>query len=97
MGAETICEIYRTNEKNGTYCCAVTITYFNNTAFIQGLSGHITKSCYNELYAYLSDKHISDIFYIRHKQSGKQVKHINLGEYMAGGRRKKRTGGGKRK
>lgn len=52
MGAQLICEGYRTREdqRNRTFVAAVTITYFNDVAQIQLLSGTITTRCWRELY-----------------------------------------------
>lgn len=74
MGAETIVELYRTKEKNGTFSISVTISFFNNVATIQGLSGTVQLSDIKEILAYLKAKGCTHAVYVR--KSG--VKTINL-------------------
>jgi len=67
MTAEIIVEIYRTQQdcEKLTFVSAVTVTYFGNRAFIQGLSGTFTFKCWRELKQYLLDKGISEVEYYR--------------------------------
>ena len=64
---QVVTEIYRTNEakNNYTFTCAVFITYFGDTAFIQGLSGTFTTKCWREIVDYLEKKGIKQIQYYR--------------------------------
>ena len=67
MAAETIVEIYRTQEdrEKHYFVSAVTISYFGTTAFIQGLSGTFTIQCWKEIREYLISKGIEDVEYYR--------------------------------
>lgn len=68
MAAEILMELYRTQEDraNYTFKAAVTISYFNRIAFIQGLSGTFTITCWRELVKYLfNEKHVTEIQYLR--------------------------------
>lgn len=69
MGAQVICEGYRTQEdkRARTYVAAVTITYFNDVAQIQLLSGTITTRCWRELYQYFQDErpNVRQVHYMR--------------------------------
>lgn len=80
MSAQVVCEIYRTNENNGTFVSAVTITYFGTEASIQGLSGTFTLSCWRELTDYLKTvKNIKTVRYFRVKQDRVMEKIVSLG------------------
>lgn len=72
MGAQSVVEIYRTAEHGGTYKTAMTITYFDDSATIQGISGTFTNDCWRELMAYLIIKGIKYYQYERRK-NGKNV------------------------
>ena len=74
MGAETIVELYRTKEKNGTFSIAVTISFFNSIATIQGLSGTVQPSDIKEILSYLKAKGCTHAVYVRKSV----VKTINL-------------------
>lgn len=67
MTAETVVEIYRTQEdrEKHSFVSAVTITYFGNRASIQGLSGTMTIRCWRELKEYLISKGIEEVEYYR--------------------------------
>lgn len=68
MAAETLVEVYRTQEDKSKFffVSVCTITYFNDTAFIQGLSGSFTIQCWRELQAYLlSNPKVKKVEYIR--------------------------------
>ena len=67
MSAEAIVEIFRTQENRSTYSfvASVTITYFGDTAFIQGLSGTFTTACWRELYAYFKARGVKEAKYYR--------------------------------
>jgi len=58
MAAESIVEIYRTQEdvSRHYFVAAVTITWFGKKAFIQGLSGTFSLQCWRELKDYLMSK-----------------------------------------
>jgi len=68
MSAESIVEIYRTQERRDEhfFVSAVTISYFGRTAFIQGLSGTFTIKCWREVTEYLMSKDIDQVQYYRH-------------------------------
>jgi hypothetical protein len=68
MAAETIVEVYRTQENRAEhfFVTAVTITYFGKTAFIQGLSDTMTIKCWREIREYLIGKGIEEVQYYRH-------------------------------
>lgn len=68
MAAETLVEVYRTQEDKSTFffVSVCTITYFNDTAFIQGLSGNFTIQCWKELQEYLlKNPKVKKVEYIR--------------------------------
>ena len=65
MGAETIVELYRTKEFNGTFSIAVTISFFNNVATIQGLSGTVQPSDIKEILGYLKERGCTHAVYVR--------------------------------
>jgi hypothetical protein len=67
MTAETVVEIYRTQEDRGShfFVSAVTISYFGNRAFIQGLSGTMTIRCWRELKQYLIERGVEEVEYYR--------------------------------
>lgn len=67
MGSQVIAELYRTNEDktNYTFTSCVTITYFGECAFVQGLSGTFTVACFRELSVYLGSKGITEVRYYR--------------------------------
>lgn len=68
MGASRLVEIFRTEEKDGTFVAAVTISYFGDTAFLSGLSGSLTISHIRELFAYLRSINIARCKYYRAKK-----------------------------
>lgn len=72
MGAQSVVEIYRTAEHGGKYKTAMTITYFDDAATIQGVSGTFTTECWRELMAYLIIKGIKYYQYERRK-NGKVI------------------------
>ncbi|HCU64541.1 MAG TPA: hypothetical protein DF774_02145 [Rheinheimera sp.] len=67
MAAETIVEIYRTQENKELFqfCSAVTITYFGKRAMLQGLTGRFTSTCWKELATHLRSKGIVAVDYYR--------------------------------
>lgn len=67
MAAEILMELYRTQEDraNYTFKAAVTISYFNRVAFIQGLSGELSVTCWKEIRTYLLSKGITEVQYLR--------------------------------
>jgi hypothetical protein len=80
MAAETVVELYRTQERRERFefNAAVTITYFGNTATLQGLSGRFSHACWSELQQYLLGRGIRQIQYFRRGklktiQQGKQL------------------------
>lgn len=64
---QVIVEIFRTAEDKANYDfkSAVTISYFGDIAFIQGLSGTFTTKCWREVVDYLENKGIKQIQYYR--------------------------------
>lgn len=64
---QVIVEVYRTNEdkSNYSFTSAVTISYFDDTAFVQGLSGNFSRKCWNEIINYLTEKGLKKMQYIR--------------------------------
>lgn len=64
---QIIVEVYRTQECkiNYSFKSAVTISYFGDIAFIQGLSGTFTTKCWKEIYEYLEKKGIRQGQYFR--------------------------------
>ena len=52
MGAQTVSDIYRTGEANGTFRTAYYLTYYNDEVTIQGISGVFTIMCAKELTAF---------------------------------------------
>ncbi|MDD4864541.1 MAG: hypothetical protein PHE38_11065 [Alishewanella agri] len=74
MGAQVIAEIYRSQELGSTFSVAFTITYFGDTASIQGVSGSISPACIRELIAYLQTKPgITHLSFIRKKPAGERL------------------------
>lgn len=74
MGAQVIAEIYRSQELGSTFSVAFTITYFGDTASIQGVSGSISPACIRELIAYLQTKPgINHLSFIRKKPAGERL------------------------
>ena len=74
MGAQVIAEIYRSQELGSTFSVAFTITYFGDTASIQGVSGSISPACIRELIAYLQMKSgINHLSFIRKKPAGERL------------------------
>lgn len=67
MSAQIVIEIYRTGEDRANYSfvSCVTISYFDDIAFIQGLSGTFTTRCWKEIYDYLEHKGIKQVQYFR--------------------------------
>lgn len=67
MGAQTVVEVYRTGEDkvNKTFISCVTISYFDDIAFVQGLSGTFTTKCWREMYDYLEKKGCRQVQYFR--------------------------------
>lgn len=67
MTAEVLIEIYRTNEDKSTYTfsAVVTISYFGNTATLQGMSGSFNKKSLMEIIHHLRSRNIKTIKYIR--------------------------------
>ena len=68
MTAETIVEIYRTQENRElhSFVAAVTLSYFGRVAMVQALSGTFTVKCWRELSEYLWTKDIDEVHYYRH-------------------------------
>ncbi|QCQ59223.1 hypothetical protein Barba19A_gp143 [Rheinheimera phage vB_RspM_Barba19A] len=67
MAEQTVVEVYRTQEDKANYdfVSCVTISYFDDIAFIQGLSGTFTTKCYKEIVDYLERKGMKQIQYFR--------------------------------
>lgn len=67
MGAETLVELYRTQEcrKTFKFKSVVTITYFGTSAMLQGMIGTFSKACWYELQEYLISKEITLVQYFR--------------------------------
>ena len=67
MSAQTVVELYRTAEDkvNKTFCSCITISYFDDIAFVQGLSGTFTTKCYKEILDYLEKKGCTKVQYLR--------------------------------
>ena len=67
MTAQTIVEVYRTQEDKANYDfkSVVTISYFGDTAYIQGLSGQFDRKCWREIVDYLESKGIIKFQYYR--------------------------------
>lgn len=68
MSAQTVVELYRTQEDKTNYdfVSCITITYFGDVAFVQGLStAGFTTKCWRELYDYLENKGIKQVQYYR--------------------------------
>jgi hypothetical protein len=68
MGAQVVMEIYRTCECKDTnnFKAVVTLTYFGDTVFIQGMSGNFSKRCWLELYQYLTERGCTEAQFYRH-------------------------------
>jgi hypothetical protein len=64
---QIVTEIYRTQEAPDDYyfVSAVFITYFGDTAFVQGLSGTFTTKCWREVCSYLKSKGCQQVHYYR--------------------------------
>lgn len=64
---QVVVELYRTNEDrdNHTFTACVTISYFGDTAFIQGLDDTLTIQCWREIRGYLESKGIKQAQYFR--------------------------------
>jgi hypothetical protein len=67
MSAEIVTEVFRTQEdrEKHKFSAVVTITYFNGTATLQGLSGKFSKSCWTELQEYLLSKGVQRVQFLR--------------------------------
>lgn len=67
MAAESVVEVYRTQENRQQYQfnAALTITYFGNEATLQGLSGRFSHQCASELFTYLKGRGVKTVRYIR--------------------------------
>mgnify|MGYP001627463770 CR=1 FL=1 len=79
MGAQVIAEIYRSQELGSTFSVAFTITYFGDTASIQGVSGSISLLCVRELITYLQTKPgITHLSFIRKKPAGERLVKYSL-------------------
>ena len=81
MAAQLICEIYRTGEYGGTFRSAYTITYFNKTAQIQGLSGRFTRACFLELSHHFILMGIKCAEFIRLKNGTDKLVRIEYDEF----------------
>lgn len=67
MAAETVTEIYRTQEKRALYQfkAVVTINYFNGVATLQGLCGSFSMQCWDEIAEHLKSRGIHTVRYLR--------------------------------
>lgn len=67
MAAESVVEVYRTQENRQQYQfnAALTITYFGSEATLQGLSGRFSRQCASEIFTYLKGRGVKNIRYIR--------------------------------
>jgi hypothetical protein len=67
MAEQTVVEVYRTQENKANYDfkSCVTITYFGDVAFIQGLSGEFSVRCGREIVDYLEKKGMKQMQYYR--------------------------------
>jgi hypothetical protein len=67
VGAESLVEVYRTQECRDKFefKAVVTITYFSDSATLQGLSGSFTKKCWFELQDYLVTRGVTKVQYFR--------------------------------
>lgn len=70
MGAQTVVEIYRTQEQRGTFHfkSVVTIIYFADCATLQGMSGTFNRKCWREIEQYLLERGVNHVQYIRRGQ-----------------------------
>lgn len=67
MGAESLVEIYRTQENKAKFefKSVVTITYFGDSATLQGMSGTFNRNCWREIKLHLLKRGINRAMYIR--------------------------------
>lgn len=82
MAAEVITEVYRTQERRECFefHAAVTITYFGDTATLQGMSGRFSRTCWREIEHYLSGRGIRQAQFFRRgelKTVQPQAKELN--------------------
>lgn len=63
MGAQTLTEIYRSDERDGTFRASVVVTYFgvigHREAYISALSSSVTRRCVKELEQHLRNNGVT--------------------------------------